>query len=136
MPMLILLAAATAASIAQQGDMAIVQNLETALADRANAGDASGIAALYAPDATLLPAKMTAITGRGAIEGFWQQAAAGVTAVQIRTVTTTRLSPDMIQELGTYSMTPKAGGAAMTGNYLVLWRHTDKGWLIAADTWS
>src|SRR5262245_39543153 len=38
----------------------------------AGARDASGIAALYTEDATLLPPGQPAITGRQDIEAFWQ----------------------------------------------------------------
>jgi ketosteroid isomerase-like protein len=39
---------------------------------RSAAGDAAGVADLYAEDATLLPPDTSAIAGRAAIEEFWK----------------------------------------------------------------
>lgn len=124
------------ASIAVQADLAVVQDRETTLADAINAGDGTGIGALFALDATLTPARSGAITGRGAIEGYWQRTAGDVTGVELRAISTRRLSPDAIEEVGTYATRSKADGSVAQGRYRAMWRHTAKGWLIAADRWS
>jgi uncharacterized protein (TIGR02246 family) len=126
-----------AAAAAQAGDAATVQALEDRFAAAANAGDAAAIGALYDADATALPPAMSALTGRAAIQGFWAQAAAGVTDVRLHTVSARRLGADAIEEIGTYAMQPKAAGAAaLHGNYVVVWRRGSDGWKLATDIWN
>ena len=73
----ILLAAASvliaAPALAQSA--ATIQKLNDKWAGAFNKGDAAAVAAMYAPDAYVLPPGHDMVKGRSAIEAFWKQAA-------------------------------------------------------------
>ncbi len=95
-------------------------------------GTASAIASELAPDATMLPAGMPALSGRDAIAKlFGALASMGVTDAAITTQEVT-VSGDLAVETGTNSLTIK--GVASAGKYLVVWkRQSDGSWKIRYD---
>lgn len=95
-----------------------------------NAGDVSTFAQVYAPDATLLPANSSLISGQPAIAGFWQ----GGWKMGIRNLrlTTTELDAQggMASEVGRYEFDVQAGSGPVGhdhGKYIVLWKRNRKG---------
>jgi uncharacterized protein (TIGR02246 family) len=103
-----------------------------------NAGDAAGVAALFAEDAVSMPDHAPALMGRAAIENSMKQTFAQNTVNITVTPGETEITGDIAHEHGTFSVTvtPKAGGNAMTetGKYLViLKRGSDGTWLVHHD---
>lgn len=106
----------------------------------ANAKDASGIAALYAENATLLPPGQPAIKGRQNIQVFWQGFFdAGASDAKLKSVEIAG-SGVFVYEIGEYSAMmpqPTGGTARGTGKYLVVWeRQSDGKRKIVADMFS
>ena len=106
----------------------------------ASARDASGIAALYTENATLLPPGQPAITGRQNIKGFWQGFFdAGASDAKLESVEISG-SGDLAYEVGEYSAMmpqPSGGTAPGTGKYLVVFERQQDGTLkMAADMFS
>jgi uncharacterized protein (TIGR02246 family) len=100
-----------------------------------NAGDAAGVAALFAEDAIDLPDHQPALEGRAAIENNLKEMFAQNTVAISITPDETEIVGDIAHEHGTFSVTitPKAGGGPMTdsGKYLViLKRGSDGAWLL------
>ena len=102
-----------------------------------NKGDAAGLAAVYTPDAVVLPPGGARVDGRANIQAFWQGAMdAGVSDVDLRTVEVSRAG-DVAIEVGTFTlMAPGDNGEKVTlkGKYLVTYLRGDDGaWLLHYD---
>lgn len=104
-----------------------------------NAGDAEGLAALYAEDALLLPPGVSGVSGRGAILEFFTQEVTGSQAAgvvfSLNPKTDVGVSGNMGWESGTYQVTMK-GVVVETGKFLSVSRKQDGKWLYLRDTWN
>ena len=120
------------------GDPAPVAEVRNKYVAAFNAGDAAGVAALFAEDAVSLPDHHAAVEGRAAIESYMRDTFGQYTANISVTPGETEVAGDIGHEHGSFTvtMTPKTGGQAMTqnGKYLVvLKRGSDGRWLIHHD---
>ena len=100
------------------------------------AGDAKGVAALYAEDAIEMPPHQPMIKGRAAIQQYYEkELGSGMT---MNTFTVTHLDSQAIgdrgYDVGTYqqSVTPKGATAAQndTGKYTVILRRAAGAWQV------
>jgi uncharacterized protein (TIGR02246 family) len=134
-------AAAAAAAPLTAADQAAIRATDTAFATAAGAGDAAGVAAIYLPDARLMPPNVPTVNGRDGIQRFW----GGLfDAYRVRiTVTADEIegSGDLAYARGHYTLdlTPKAGGPPThdEGKFLeILRRKPDGSWGYAVDMYS
>lgn len=98
-------------------------------------GDAAALAAVYAPDARVLPPGSPAITG-GAIEQFWQGVLdMGITGGALKTGSLEEREDVAIEE-GQYEL--RAGADVIdAGKYVVVHRkQPDGGWRWGLDIWN
>lgn len=102
--------------------------------------DEAAIGALYAPDAALLPANMTRVSGTAGIEQFF-----GVMepakAVLVLTPTSIAVAAagDVALEEGTWTYAfpnPDGTMAQDNGKYLVAWKKSNGTWLMQTDIWN
>jgi ketosteroid isomerase-like protein len=120
----------TAADVA-----ALVKNREAYIVAE-NAGDAAGIAALYAANATFMPPDQPAVMGSAGVQAHYEAVFARMTPSLTVNSRETHAAGDIGYDAGSFSLqlTPKAGGAAATqisGNYLMLaGRQADGSWKI------
>lgn len=102
----------------------------------ANAKDATTIANMYAPDATLLPPGAPMIKGRENIRVFWQSFLnAGAADASLRIVEV-GVSGDMAYEIGAFKakLPTSQGTLALTeGKYVVVWKRQGDGIHMVAD---
>ncbi|MGH7514558.1 MAG: YybH family protein [Gemmatimonadales bacterium] len=123
-------------------DIAAIRATDSTFSGAMGAGDAAGLAAMYLPDAHLLPPNLGPVEGREAIQQFF---AGFLNAYHV----TIALSTDEIEgradlayARGHYTMegTPKAAGTPPLreeGKFLeVLRRQADGSWRYAADMYS
>ncbi len=97
----------------------------------ARAGDADAIAALYTDDAVLHPAGKPAVRGRAAIDADIATSHGEPTELTFTTGDVVASEAgDLAYEVGT-AVWPDG-----PGKYRTVYRQTDAGWRIAADTWS
>jgi uncharacterized protein (TIGR02246 family) len=95
--------------------------------------DAAAVAALYTEDALLLPPGTDILSGRTAIQGFWQAVMnSGVRGVTLETVELEHYG-QALQEIGRYTLTGTGGQVLDRGKYVVIWRHEGSEWLIHRD---
>ena len=104
-----------------------------------NKGDASGVAALYAMDAQLLPPNDKLAEGRANIQTFWAGAASS--GLKMLSLTTSDVMATGVYaiETGKYVTTfPAPGGGTATdeGKFVVVWRREGRGWKIVRDIWN
>ncbi|MEW6271389.1 MAG: SgcJ/EcaC family oxidoreductase [Thermodesulfobacteriota bacterium] len=103
-------------------------------------GDASALAAMYTPDAIVLPPDSEMIRGNDAIGQFWKATRdSGVRSAVLTTVDVGR-SGDVAYEAGNVSLTiDPAGGEPTTAaaKYVVVWkREADGSWKLHRDIWN
>ncbi len=105
------------------------------------AGDAAGVASLYADDAVVSPPGAPAARGKAAIlEYFTKELAAmssaGLTNNMGADPTEVGVSGDLAWEWGTYNVTDKAGKIVEIGKFTSVIARRDGGWKLIRDTWN
>ena len=115
------------------GDKEAIQALDDQFSAAANRGDADALAAMYAPDATVLPPDNSVVTGP-AIHTMFAGMTTQVTNLKLTATDVKRLSNDYIREIGVVTFTTKAEKpATVTGSYVVVWREVDGAWKLWTD---
>ena len=102
--------------------------------------DVKAAAALYDPDATVMPPGMPPVRGRLEIQAFWQK----MMLTAIRKVTLEpadlQMRSDIAYETGSYTLDltlPDGSPATDAGKYIVLMKRQDDGsWKMTRDMWS
>jgi uncharacterized protein (TIGR02246 family) len=123
---------------AAPGDTAPIDEIRNKYVAAYNAGDAAGVAAVFADDAISMPDHHAPLEGKAAIESYLRDLFGQYSFMIAVTPGETEVLGDVAHEHGTFSitMTPKAGGPALTdnGKYLViLKRGSDGRWLVHHD---
>jgi uncharacterized protein (TIGR02246 family) len=125
--------AAPAAPDTTAEDTAAINALRSAWMTAYNAGDAAGLAALYTENASVMNAGEATVTGRAAIQAYYEGMFAQMTGTSDVRSSAMAVSGAWAYDSGEYSgaMTPKAGGDAMNraGRYVVILQKD------AAGTW-
>ena len=131
--MLGLLAALALAGAAKADDKADIQALNDQFSAAANRGDGAALAALYAPDAKVLPPDNSIVTGSaiGPYQAGFEKIGAHLKLVATDVV---RLSPDYLREVGIASFdTRGAKPVHVTGTYVVVWKRVGGVWKLWTD---
>jgi uncharacterized protein (TIGR02246 family) len=118
---------------------AAIRDVSAEWARHWNAGDADGVAALYAEDAIYLPPHHEAVHGRDAIREYLRTPLSYGISDLFFEVTYIKQQGAIAWDVGTYRMKiPQRDGTAKEdhGKYLSVWRLTGKNWLLDADAWS
>jgi uncharacterized protein (TIGR02246 family) len=97
------------------------------------AGDAAGMAALYTENGQLLPPNSDFVTGRPALQTFWQAIMdmgikeAGLETVEVES------HGDTAIEVGKYTLKGEGGQVLDNGKYIVIWKQEDGQWKLHRD---
>lgn len=116
-------------------DIAAIGKIREAYVAAENAGDAAGIAALYAADATFMPPDQPGVSGSAAVQAHYEAILAQMTPSLTVNSRETHVAGDIGYDAGSFSLqlTPKAGGdpTKISGKFLVLaGRQADGSWKI------
>ena len=107
-------------------------NLESAF----GRGDSEGIAGLYTEAGMLLPTGSEPVTGKPAIQAFWQGAMdtgikeLGLAIVELEDHGNTAI------EVGNYSLSSEEAQVIDQGKYIVIWKQEDGHWKLHRDIWN
>jgi len=101
-----------------------------------NRGDAAGVAAQYTDDGQLLPPNSDILTGKQAIQGFWQGAFdMGIKSATFETIEVGG-SADIAYEIGKYTLQSEGGNEIDRGRYLIIWKNEAGQLKIYRDIWN
>jgi uncharacterized protein (TIGR02246 family) len=129
------LALAAAPAFAQS--KAAIQKLDDAWSAAFNKGEGARVAAMYTPDATLLPPGANMVHGTKAIAAFWSSAAHQLGDMTLKAVDVRPLSPTAAREIGLFTATTKgANPQRIDGKYVVVWRKSGGRWRLFTDIWN
>lgn len=128
-----LLASLSLAGAAMADDKADIQALNDQFSAAAARGDGAAMAALYAPDAVMLPPDNSVVSG-AAIGPYLAGLETSVAHLKLTTTDVVRLSPGYIRELGVASFdTVGAKPVNVKGTYVVVWKRVDGAWKLWTD---
>lgn len=127
--------AGTPALAQSQTDM---QKLDDEWAAAFNKGDARAVAALYAPDAVVLPDRAATARGRPAIQALVKKLTGTFqNDLKINFVDVKPLGPDFAREITSYSITLKTQPPQQdTGKSVAVLRKAGDKWLIVTHLWN
>jgi len=112
-----------------------IEAANAAFIDSLLAGDASGVAEMYTPDARVMSPGGEVAVGRDAIRTAWQQTIdAGVKSVELTTDTVDH-EGDLAAETGGLRLEMKDGTVAHA-RYVVVWKRIDGAWHLHRDIWN
>jgi uncharacterized protein (TIGR02246 family) len=96
-------------------------------------GDAAGLADFYTENGQLLPTGSDFVTGRAAIQAFWQAAMdRGRKTVRLEIVEAEG-HEDTAIEIGKYTLRREAGNVMDRGKYVVIWKQEGGQWKLHRD---
>ncbi len=96
-------------------------------------GDTAGLATLYTENGQLMPTNSDFVTGREAIQKFWQASIdRGVKAVKLETIEVDGYGDTAI-EVGMYTILGEGGRVFDNGKYIVIWKQEDGEWKLHRD---
>jgi uncharacterized protein (TIGR02246 family) len=122
---------------ARTRDQGEIEKLIARFADLFNNGDASGVAALHADDAVVLPPGAGIVKGRSEIQAFWQQAAATLGGLKLTTLEMKPLGENAVRETGQFTVRTKGSQPReRTGKYVVIWERVGSEWKLGTDIWN
>ena len=131
--MLGLLAALSLAGAARADDKAAIQALNDQFTAAAGRGDAAAMAALYAPDAVMLPPDNSVQSG-AAIGPYLAGLEKSVAHLKLTTTDVVRLSPDYIREVGVATFDTLGDKPVnVKGTYVVVWKRISGSWKLWTD---
>ena len=101
-----------------------------------NSGDAAGLADLYTENGQLLPTGSDFVTGKAAIQAFWQGAMdMGIKTVELETVESEGHG-DTVIDIGKYTLSGEAGNIMDSGKYIVILKQEGGQWKLHRDIWN
>jgi uncharacterized protein (TIGR02246 family) len=101
-----------------------------------NRGDSAGIGDLYTENGQLLPTGSDFVTGKAAIQAFWQGAMdMGIKTARLDTVEAEEHGDTAI-DIGKYTLSGEAGNVMDRGKYVVIWKQEGGQWKFHRDIWN
>lgn len=99
-------------------------------------GNAAGMATLYTAAGQIMPAYSTAISGRPAIQAFWQGCFdMGICAMPRETAHFDWLA-NTVNEVGTYRFLDSQHRLLDVGKYVMIWKAHHRQWQIHCEIWT
>ena len=96
-------------------------------------GDAAGLAALYTEDGQVLPPNAGFVTGKQAIQGFWQAVFdMGIKEAEMVIVEAEKQG-DTIVEVSKFKLLGDGGQLMDEGKYIVIWKQENGQWKLHRD---
>lgn len=101
--------------------------------DAARRGDAAGLAALYTVDGQVLPPNADSVTGRQAVQAFWQAVMDMGIKEAVLEIGEAEGHGDVVIEVSTFTLSSEGGQVLDKGKYIVIWKQEDGQWKLHRD---
>jgi uncharacterized protein (TIGR02246 family) len=99
-------------------------------------GDAAGLAALYTENGQVLPPNSDFVTGKEAIQAFWQALIdMGIKDLKLKTVEVEGHGDTAI-EVSQYTIHGEGGQELGKGKYIVIWKQQEGQWKLHRDIYN
>jgi uncharacterized protein (TIGR02246 family) len=99
-------------------------------------GDAAGLAALYTENGQVLPPNSDFVTGREAIQAFWQVLFdMGIKGIKLKTIEV-ESHGDTAIEVAEYTIYGEEGQELDKGKYIVIWKQQEGQWKLHCDIYN
>ena len=115
-----------------EADLAGLRDMGDTLQVQLNIRDTAAIAAIYAPNGSIMPPNAETVAGREAIEAFWVEFLASGNILGIKG-TEVRANGNMGYRVGTYTIASPHNELVDKGKYVEVWHHMDDGWRLMYD---
>jgi uncharacterized protein (TIGR02246 family) len=110
-----------------------IDNVNQRLSQAVQDGDAAAAAALYTEDGKFLAPNADFLSGRDAIQGFFQAVIdSGIKGLNLSTLEL-EVQGDTAHEVGTYELVADGGAVADSGKFIVIWKRFDGTWRLHRD---
>jgi uncharacterized protein (TIGR02246 family) len=117
----------------------LIKSVKQNFTDAFFRADAAGIAALYTDDAKLLAPGVPMMTGKEAVQSFYQGAMEmGIKEARFDTVEV-ESAGNLVCEIGKFALTVQSEGgesSIMTGKYVQVYKNQDGNLKVYIDTWN
>ncbi len=113
-------------------DLAGLRDMGDTLKVQLNIRDTAAIAAIYAPNGSIMPPNAETVTGRDALEAFWVEFLASGNIIGMK-ATEIRASGNIGYRVGTYTIASPHNELLDKGKYVEVWHHLDDGWRLMYD---
>ena len=99
-------------------------------------GDAAGLAALYTEDGQVLPPNGDFVTGKGAIQTFWQAVMdMGIKEAKLEIVEVEGHG-DTATEVSTFTLRGEGAQVLDKGKYMIIWKREGGQWKLHRDVFN
>ncbi len=113
-------------------DLAGLRDMGDTLKVQINIRDTAAIAAIYAPNGSIMPPNAETVTGREALDAFWVEFLATGNIVNIK-ANQVRANGDIGYRVGTYTIASPHNELIYRGKYVEVWHHGNEGWRLMYD---
>ncbi len=104
--------------------------------ENVNSGNSAGLASLYTENGQLLPTNSDFITGKQAIQEFWQSVMdMGIKSAKLETIEVEGMG-NTAHEVGKYTLFADGGQVIDTGKYIIIWKQEEGMWKLHRDIWN
>ncbi len=113
-------------------DLAGLRDMGDTLKVQLNIRDTAAIAAIYAPNGSIMPPNAETVTGREALDAFWVEFLATGNILNIK-ANQVRANGDIGYRVGSYTIASPHNELIDRGKYVEVWHHGNEGWRLMYD---
>ncbi len=129
---IVVLAACGGGGAQIETDLAGLRDMGDSLQVQLNIRDTAAIAAIYAPDGSIMPPNVETVTGREALEAFWVEFLSTGNIININ-ANQVRANGNIGYRIGAYTIASPHNELIDKGKYVEVWHHMDDGWRLMYD---
>ncbi len=129
---IVVLAACGGGGAQIETDLAGLRDMGDSLQVQLNIRDAAAIAAIYAPNGSIMPPNVETVTGREALEAFLVEFLSTGNIININ-ANQVRANGNIGYRVGAYTIASPHNELIDKGKYVEVWHHMDDGWRLMYD---
>ena len=133
---LLLILGCTSSQVDNSKLRAAILSANEKFAEYVKSVNSAGLASLYTANGQLLPPNGDIVSGKPAIQSFWQGGIdMGIKSATLETIEVEGLA-NTAYEVGKYTLLAESDQMIDTGKYIVIWKLEDGQWKLHRDIWN